>query len=449
MSAPKRIALIVPDCGEGGLFQFYNQFVPELARRTEVHVIFASPFHTPHVPSIAGAHCHILHGEDAAPALEQVLRGPLVIAPTMARSVAVANLAWEKALSLEPDCVEVCDWPLSLLPAILAQSLPCVVQCHGSMGQIADHDPQVAQGIEPALVQLLEPQLIAAAGCVQTYSESNARFWQTMTGRTVQMIRPAFALPDLPSGTDGISSSAAVFGRLQQWKGPHILCEALRLLDSRAPDVDWYGGVKPWAGDGLTADRFLADGYPDLWNQKFHHHSTVSRPVVAEIQARALFNIVPSTWDVFNFTAVESMAAGRPTIVSTGAGASELIVDCENGFTFVNEDPESLATAIDCILSLTERRRREIGEAGRETVRFELDPTRIAEQRLAAYEEAIRSFRTSPPQRPNSWFRDFLGARAECEVDASELLEVFPIATIGKHMKDRLLHRFIRGARRW
>lgn len=441
MSSVRRIVLIVPDCGEGGLFQFYNQLVPELSRQLEVHVIFASVYHVSSAPSIAGAVCHLLHAEDAAREYSQLLTGPLSVAPNLARSLAVAYRAWEKAISLRPDCIEVCDWPLSFVPATLSQSVPYIVQCHASVGQIAEHDPQPRQGIESALAQLIEPQLIAAAHRVQTYSSGNAAFWQAMTNRPVEMIFPAFMMPARANDAETSFSRAAVFGRLQSWKGPHILCEALRMLGSKAPDLDWYGGVKPWGKEGVAADKFLEEAYPDVWGKRFHHRAAILRSAVASIQAEALINIVPSTWDVFNFTAVESMAAGRPTIVSTGAGASELVVDGENGFTFANKDPESLAEAIDGVLTLPEGRRREIGNAGRETIRIALDPRRIAEQRLVAYEDAIRSFAENPPQRPNTWLADFLSLNPEHGTDAREVLEAFPMALLGDHMKERVLRR--------
>ena len=436
-----RIVIIVPDTGEGGLFQFYNQLVPQLALLAEVHVIFASPFHSPHVPSIAGAKCHLLPAEDSAAVMEQLRRGPLVIAPGMARCLSVAHRAWEKALSLEPDCIEVCDWPLSFVPAVIAQSAPCVVQCHGSMGQVAEHDPQPTQGIEPVLIQLVEPQIMAAAQRVQTYSEQNALFWENKTGRRVELIRPAFSLPNLTAETCGVSPRASVFGRLQRWKGPHILCQALRLLGSRAPNVDWYGGVKPWATSGEAADHYLGEQYSDVWGHTFHHHAAVSRQLVAQFQARALFNIVPSTWDVFNFTAVESMAAGRPTIVSTGAGASELIVNGANGFTFNNNDSGSLAAAIDSILSMSEGRRRDVGMAGRETIRLELDPLRIAQQKLASYDDIIQCFGTGPFHRDNSWLTDVLAVPSLHKTDVGEVLGAFPARSLVKHLKDRIVRR--------
>ena len=72
------------------------------------------------------------------------------------------------------------------------------------------------------------------------------------------------------------------------------------------------------------------------------------------------------------------MASGRPTIVSSGAGASELIEDGVNGFLFAAGDPDGLAEVLEHVLGESPARLAEIGRAGQETVRTALDPKTIA-----------------------------------------------------------------------
>lgn len=432
----------------GGIMRFYQCLAPELAKRgCRIRVFEGSAFNAgpgrrhdvqdgveTEGLSVAGLHRALGDFPQLSPV------------PGLRRAVAAAHALHDQAEKCDSaDVVETSDFGLLGIPgAVTAPGIPWVTQMHGSMGQIAEHDPQRGHEVEAAFVHLLEPQLIAAAHRVQSYSRQNARFWEDMTGRPVAMIRPAFALPDLPDDP-GILETGAAFGRLQRWKGPHILAAALERLGPAAPVVDWYGNVKPWGSGEWPADRRLAADFPDVWGTRLRHHPAVPREAVARLQARALFNVVPSTWDVFNFTAVESMAAARPTIVSSGAGASELIVDGENGFLFENGQADALAAAIERVLALPERRRREIGRAGRETVRVELDPGRIAEQRLAAYEEAIRAFQATRPPRLNPWLVDFLTPRTGQETDPGGMLESIPMRTITAHMKDRALRRL----RRW
>ncbi len=175
--------------------------------------------------------------------------------------------------------------------------------------------------------------------------------------------------------------------------------------------MDWVGRDMPWGGRETSSARHLATAFPEQWGRKIACHPPVPSAEVARRQASALFNLVPSTWDVFNFTVAEAMASGRPTIVSTGAGAGELIVEGENGFLFPAGEGAALAAAIDRLASFSPTRRAQIGRAARDTVGRELDPSTIANARLAAYRLAIERFngpssarrrlagRTVPPGR--------------------------------------------------
>lgn len=414
----RRVAHVIPDPGGGGIYTFYTAgFGRSNAKQFCCVAIDANPFSMRRHDSSSS--------HNALP-------------PSLSHYLAVAREAHARAVATGVDIIETCDWPLGFVPAVIEQRMPYIVQCHGSMGQIAGHDTQEGAELEEALVQLVEPQLLRYAHRMQTYSYANKRFWEEATGRSVEMIRPAFPLPPLP-GNAGIDDVGRAFGRLQRWKGPHILCEAIRLLGSRAPQIHWYGGVKSWKSGDCPADRRLARDFPGVWGESFHHRNAIPRDEVFHLQASALFNVIPSTWDVFNFTAVESMAAARPTIVSTGAGASELIVDGENGFTFENENAQALAAVLDRVLSMPEARRREIGSAGRETIRVELDPVRIAEQRAAAYEEAILSFQAGPPKTPHDWLNSLLSSRPGENAGFGAFLSPVPLRAMARHMGQRML----------
>ena len=425
-SRKRRIVIIVPDCGEGGLFQFYNQLVPALAQLADVHVVFASPTHSPLKPSIPGATCHALPPEQAAPVLAQLLQGPMAIAPGISRALAAAHQAWQFALTLAPDCVEVCDWPLNAVPAVIDGSIPVVVQCHGSMAQIAEIDRPPGGAVEAALLRLIEPLVLARAPAVQTYAAANARFWAAETGRTVAMVRPAFAVAGPPPSAASADGAILVFGRLQAWKGPQVLCAALGQMGTRAPVCDWYGSASPWPGSGIGADSHLAAAFPAVWGKALRYHGAIDRPAVAQLMRQARAVIVPSTWDVFNFTAIEAMAAGRPVLISSGAGASELIRDGVNGFVFERDDAAALTAAIDRLLALSPTSAQAMGDAARATIKLELDPARIAAERMAGYEAAMAAHALAPPQPASPWLRDLLTPGALQDFQMTDFLETLP-----------------------
>ena len=261
------------------------------------------------------------------------------------------------------------------------------------------------------------------------------------------MIRPAFAVSKQPAFTETQDRRMSVFGRLQSWKGPHILCAALEQLGDGAPECDWYGSSSPWPGTVRPAEAYLARNFPAAWNQSFHYRGPVARSAVAGKMAQSRVVIVPSTWDVFNFTVVEAMAAGRPVIVSSGAGASELIEHGVNGFTFPAGDSSALADAIAAAAVLTCPELRAIGTKARATIERELDPARIVSERMAAYQQAIASHRADPPERVPGWLRDLLTPGATGGFDMQDFLSTLPVRPMLAAVADRFSAR-LRPARR-
>lgn len=441
------IAFVVPESTGGGIATFYRHFVRALVDMgVRVSVVMADPFRLGSFPDW-GLNAQAMTSVTQAE-FDDVYRNldHLMGFNNLRRDLAVAWAAWRKLGDVDRvDIVEVTDWPGIFIPACVSQSLPYVVQGHASAGQLAQHDPQPGNDLEAGLLQMIELQLLVGAHRIQSYTDLNATFWERSLGRKVERLLPAFQLPDVPVDLRQPSGRGIVLGRLQRWKGPHILSQALRRLGSAAPPVDWYGASKPWGETGLAADRQLAADFPDVWGKSFMHHPPVPPDMAERLLSQARFSVVPSTWDVFNFVIVESMAAGRPTIASKGAGASELIAHGENGFLFESGDADGLAAAIETLLAMPEGRRREIGRNAHDTVRVRLDPQHIAKIRLAAYEEAIRGFRDRPPVKPHPWAAGLLtprdGPRRNPTDLADSILEAFPQQMLTGHLVRRLVRR--------
>ena len=422
----------------GGIITFYRSFARELCSGVELRVIEGSGVRA---KKSRGArkqdgiqietldYSRLVRWEEKFPAFDA--------APGLRRYLAAAWAMWEQAnYGADADIVEAVDLGLLFVPPAIEAKRPLVVQCHGSIGQIADHDPIVGEATENLLMRLIERDVLAGVSNVQTYSRANAAFWSAETGRNVTTIPPAWSLPDVfdppQPGDRGL-----VVGRLQRWKGPEVLCEALRHFGGRGPCVDWIGRASSWGARHSSTAEHLARTYPDLWGTKFVHHAPISPTEVAHRQARALFNIVPSAWDVFNFTTVEAMASGRPIIVSTGAGASELIEDGVNGYLFSRGDPDFLAGAVDRVMSESHMRLTEIGQAAQETVRVQLDPQVVTSRRIAAYRAAIELFQSHPPSPTTGWLGDICRPAQPFPNDQMAFLNHMPLRSIVTHVVKR------------
>ena len=435
-----RLLILTPeyDGSGGGIMTFYQALVPALQNAgASVRVIEGSAFHSASDNSVRwpnGTRVETLEQDRLH--RWHARFGHLSATPGLRRYLAAAWAMWEQAgFGEDVDIVEACDWGLLFVPPAMDAARPLLVQCHGSAGQISEHDPMTGEETQDTLIRLLERMILSEVDALQTSSCTNALYWRENTRRNVSSILPAWAEP-LTEPVQTLSGRGLVLGRLQRWKGPQVLCDALEFLGRRAPVIDWIGRDTPWGTrNGSTADH-LSCAYPDIWAKRIVHHRPVAAAEAHRRQACALFNVVPSTWDVFNFTAVEAMASGRPAIVSTGAGAGELIEDGVNGYVFPAGDAETLAAKIDRILSEGHDRHAEIGRAARETIRHALDPATIAAQRLAVYHATIDRFRSdkAPSCSP---FGEICRPKDCPAVDDGAFLEQVPLRTLVRHVIKR------------
>jgi glycosyltransferase involved in cell wall biosynthesis len=181
---------------------------------------------------------------------------------------------------------------------------------------------------------------------------------------------------------------ALVVGRLQNWKGAEVLCQALRL----APEIEieWAGGDTDWGSIGLKASEYLAANYSDVFGKRFRWIGRLEREQVAQKMKLAGFLVVPSLWDVFNLTVAESMEAGLPVICSTAAGAEMLIKHGLSGFLFDSLKPEELASSLNLVAGLSANDRLEIAIRAQESVKTHLNEQRILKLLEDSYTEAIK-----------------------------------------------------------
>jgi glycosyltransferase involved in cell wall biosynthesis len=441
-----RVLLLTPEFNGygGGISTFYREIAPALRNNgIELCIIEGSGVHAAADRSVR------LHDGTRVETLEVTHLSrwwerfsAFDATPGLRRHLAAAWAMWEQVgYGEEYDIVEACDWGLLFVPPAIQAKRPLVVQCHGSVGQVAIHDPISGEETQSLLVRLIERAVLAVAGAVQTSSRANVAFWNEETGRDVILVRPALSRPTLEAAE--ASSRGLVVGRVQRWKGPEILCNALQRLGTRAPAVDWIGRDTARGARESSTATHLSRAFPSVWGQKINHCLPEAPQEIAQRQASALFNLVPSTWDVFNFTAVEAMASGRPTIISTGAGASELIEDQVNGYLFASGDANALAAALDNLLGENPARLAAIGQAARETVRTMLDPKAIAAQRVATYRAVINAFHSQPPLPATGWVSDICRPATPLKGNEMAFLDHHPLRAIAAHMLARGRHKVV------
>lgn len=140
----------------------------------------------------------------------------------------------------------------------------------------------------------------------------------------------------------------------------------------------WRARLEGMVRDLRLQDRVVFTGY-------------VEPAVLDAAWERASVVVQPSTIEGFGLTAVEAWLHDRPAVVSRGAGASELVLEGVNGFTYEPGDSEALAQRLLELLAAPDAAAR-MARRGRETAaRCSLPEGARAE--AGVLEEALQGFR--------------------------------------------------------
>jgi len=354
--------------------------------------------------------------------------------PQLQRHFAAAYAMHEQARAGEGfDAVEVVDWGMLFMPWVLEASAPTLVQLHGSCGQIGMHDPRAGAESEDLLAILIEATVLAHAE-VNTHSLSNRAWWNGVLGREIGYQLPAFELPPLDQVRETPRNDRFLaVGRIQKWKGPQVACAAWAKLGESAPRLDWIGRDTEFGEKRLSMDEQLKLLFPGTWRRVIQPLGQKSPEDIYRHMQSAKAVVVPSTWDAFNLVTAEAMALATPVIVSSGAGAVDLVETGKNGFTFPNGDAEALMQEIEHVNNLSHAELSEIGENGRETIRRSLCPVSVAAAKAAIYRKL---------KLQNHTRIDWLSQSLHKQTSSSRTpLDDLPIKTLGKALVRRLFDK--------
>lgn len=153
---------------------------------------------------------------------------------------------------------------------------------------------------------------------------------------------PAAARAEL--GVPGKGPVVGMVGRLQRWKGFHVLIEAMPDVLAQYPDATCIlvGG-----------DHALEPEYPEVLRQRVHQLGITANVAFAGYQSdvpmwmQSMDIVVhASANEPFGLVVIEAMALGKPVVAGSQGGPKEIITDHVNGLLVDYEDHESLADAV-------------------------------------------------------------------------------------------------------
>ena len=391
-----------PDHG-GGIITYYRELVPALAAAgCKVTVLKGSAYiHGKSNEVMNGVVVKYLETKRFEKWIARMVA--LEMFPQLRRHLAAAFALHEQAKEGEGfDVVEVVDWGMQFLPWTISTQAPFVIQLHGSDGQIAIKDPVVGHEAEGLMSFLLEKSGMPYGAALSGYSHANVKWWEKMLSYGVDYLPPPLQPSEVKARASSPRTGWISFGRIQNWKGPQVACEAWRILGKKAPELEWYGRTMTHGESGRPLSDWLKESFPEVWGIKIVHNNSVSPSEVSILMAKAKVVLVPSLWDTFNYVTVEAMAHGCVVLVSDGAGAADLIEHGKNGFVFPAGNAKALAALVEGIEGLPEEKIESIGREASMTVTRSMDPVSIAKKKIELYKT------TKLPVERCEWLKEAL-----------------------------------------
>lgn len=371
----------------------------------------------------------------------------------LAAGMAVREWLLANAATQRIDVVEVPDYQ-GLGACLGDDNLPaCIVAGHGTVGQIDFYDSGVAGRPSSRFVGTLESLALGCSDAVVCHSHSYRQELELGVGRDILFASAPFSFQEPKVALEKTRCDAGdgtrqpirliVLGRLQPWKGPEVLCEAIRIAQATTKvTVDWYGRSVNAGPHHRPMTTQIAERFPEMWGTGFRWHAPLSREEAMVALANADALVIASVWETFGYTAVEAATVGTPVIISEGAGASYLFRNNGAGMVFPAGDAGRLADAIRAIADVSARAAMSL--TAKKVIQSELDSDKVATERIAVYEVAIA---TKAARRRSPYFQRGVAAimdlllSDQCQAaakDVASLTAVELLAVVGGRATRRI-----------
>lgn len=252
------------------------------------------------------------------------------------------------------------------------------------------------------LMAALERRTVHHADCITVPSEAMRRevqhSWRPR--RPVQVVPNFMDVPKVPPPLPEDSGPQRIVcaGRIEPLKGQDTLVRAFALLARRRARAElWIVGPDRWPGRRSFAQRLLHLVPDPAIRGRIHMPGLVPLQRIAEHLGQARVAVVASVgFESFSYSALEAMAAARPTVVTATGALPELIEHEKTGLIVTPSDPHELASALERFLD--ERAfSQSCALAAHATARSRYDTARVLPQMLAAYQQATTFYSCRPP----------------------------------------------------
>jgi hypothetical protein len=174
-------------------------------------------------------------------------------------------------------------------------------------------------------------------------------------------------------------------GRLEHRKGTLQLLQAAPAVLREVPEAKFVliGRDRAHCPGGKTHAEYLREQFPLEVQQRVQLVGRLSDDAVEDWYRRATLFVGASIYESFGLTFIEAMRWGTPVVGTTGGAIPEVVEHDRSGLLVPPGDSGALAQAMIALLK-DERKRRELGQAGRRRVaeRFSVERMALDAERL-------------------------------------------------------------------
>lgn len=272
----------------------------------------------------------------------------------------------------------------SAMVASIARSLgkPYVISPRGVLDDWSMGQGGLKKRLYLALVSARMVQAASAVHCTAAGEASQVE--RRVHGSRTQVIPNLLRLDALHALPRAESAAPRILflARVHPKKGLERLLEALARIDSDpTPILEVAGEGDP--KEVARIERRIAElGLGD--RVRFHGHLDADARL--ELMSRSWMMALPTSQENFGNALFESLAAGLPVITSDDLDTAPELAD-SGGAILVSRSPKAIADSISALLA-DPKRRRELGERGRQWTRAFMDPSAIADRYESMYLQA-------------------------------------------------------------
>ena len=197
--------------------------------------------------------------------------------------------------------------------------------------------------------------------------------------------------PPSPPAQDNGVLTVFYAGRIEPRKGVESLVLAFNRVAERHPraELRLAGADTSGAPDGGSMRAYLQSLIEPHARERVRFLGRLAADSMRDEYARASVCVIPSLWENFPNTCIESMSHARAVLVSDQGGMMEMVGESEAGRTYAAGDEADLARVLGEMLAEPRDRLIERGRIARERIAYLCDPKRIGVQRIEHFRAVI------------------------------------------------------------